>query len=157
MKPCRLTVCSFMTIPFSIDTQKPVLTAVLDSSNSSKKFLHDSNTKSIFPRKPFASRNQTDYPPVRRFCTEYKDRTSQLSYWLNSRYHGNRGGICLHCLPDDSSAICWSTHYHKYFIQSVSVALSVTNVVIRKTSPVLWALTFSYNSWNPEWILLLFC
>ena len=28
-------------------------------------------------------------------------------------------------------------YYHKYFIRSVSVALSVTNVEVRKTSPVL--------------------
>ena len=37
-------------------------------------------------------------------------------------------------------------YYHKYFIRSVVVALSVTNIEIRKISPVLSAWTFSYNS-----------
>ena len=45
--------------------------------------------------------------------------------------------------------------YHKFFIRSVLVALSVANVEIWKTSPILRARTFSYNSRNPEWELLL--
>ena len=41
-------------------------------------------------------------------------------------------------------------YYHKFFIRLVVVALSVTNVEIRKVSPDLSAWTFSYNSRSSE-------
>ena len=150
------SVCSFMRIPFSIDPpasrREPSL-----SRGIPKKKLHDSNTNSFFPRKLFASRNQTDWPPY--IASALNMKTEQASFligWTAVAMETEEEFASLAYLKTAAPSVD-KLYYHKYFIRSVLVALSVTNVEIRKTSSVLWAWTFSYNSWNPEWILLLFC
>ena len=72
---------SFLRIPFQL-INKPVLRAVLVSWNSSKKFLYYSNAEGIFPRKLFASRNQTDWPPyIVSVLIIMRDQTSFLIGW----------------------------------------------------------------------------
>ena len=94
--------------PFSIDTQSQCWQPFLSHWIPQKSFYTIQTWKA-------SSHRSSLQVGIRQTSLQYGasvlniDRTSQLSYWLNSHYHGNQGGICLHCLPEDSSTICWST------------------------------------------------
>ena len=103
------SVCSFMRILFSTDTQGSAENRswVMEFlKNVFTRFKHKEKLVSV---ETLCKEESDKLASLHSFCTEYKDRTSQLSYWLNSCCHGNGGGICLDCLPEDSSAICGST------------------------------------------------
>ena len=138
------SVCSFMRIPFSIDTQ-----ASAESRSWVMEFLEKKFTRfkqqNILSMEAVCKKESDGLASVHSFCTEYKDRVSQLSYWLNSRCHGNRGGICLYCLPEDSSAICWSTLHPQ-----VLYPIGIGSVRDTKNLSCFMNLDFSYNSRNPE-------
>ena len=123
-----------MRISFSIDTQGSAENRswVMEFlKNVFTGFKHHEKLDSV---ESLCKEESDRLASLHSFCTEYKDRSSQLSYWLNSCCHGNRGGICLDCLPEDSSAICWSTLLPQvlYPIGRLSVTLSVSNVEIWK-------------------------
>ena len=103
------SVCRFMRIPFSTDTQGSAenRSCVMEFLiNVFTRFKHHEKLVSV---ESLCKEESDRLVSLHSFCTEYIDRTSELSYWLNSCCHGNRGGICLDCLPEDSSAICSST------------------------------------------------
>ena len=141
--------------PFQL-IDKPVLRAVLVSWNYSKKFLYDSNTKSFLLRKLFASRNQMDWPPYIASVLDIKrEQTCIIIGWTTVVMVTEENIASIVYLKTAAPSVD-QLYYHKFLIWSVPVALSVT--ISRDTKNFfLWAWTFSYNSWNSEWILLLFC
>ena len=91
------------------------------------KKLHDSNTKSFFAQKLFASRNQTDWPPYIASLLNIKiEQASFLIGWA---------AVAMVTEEDFASIVYLMTaapsvdqlYYHKFFVRSVSVALYVTS------------------------------
>ena len=157
VKPCGLTLSvGSWGSPFQL-IHNPVLRAVLESWNSSKKCYTIQTRKASF-------RGSSLQVGIRRTGFLYGSsvlniKTEQASFligWTAVTMVTIEELVSIAYLKTAVSFVD-QLYYYKFFIRSVAVALSVINVEIRKTTPVSWAWTFSYSSQHPEWILLLFC
>ena len=118
---------------------RPMLKTVLESWNYSKKIYTIQTRKASFHRRSLQI-------GIRRIGLLYgasvlNIKTEQASFligWTAVTMVTEEELVSIAYLKTAAASVD-QLYYQKYFIRSVSVALSVTNVLILKTSSVLWA------------------
>ena len=137
------SVCRFMRIPFSIDTQSSAESSSWVMEFLKKNILHDSNTKSIFPRKLLQV-------GIRRTGLLYGGsvlniKTEQASFligWTAVTMVTEEELVSIAYLKTAAPSVD-QLYCHKFFIRSIAVALSVTNVDLRKNVSCFMSLHIS--------------
>ena len=108
----------FLRIPFSIDTH-----ASAEGRSEVMEFLKESckhfKHQKLVSTEALCKQESDGLASSHAFCTEYKDRTNQLSYWLNSRFHGNQEQFVYIPYLKTAARHLLITSYHKFLIRSV--------------------------------------